>query len=233
MLQLSGTQMKHVQTWPVMAEANYLSVIVKWANLISTCASSASCHHLLAMRHSNNSCQSSSKVEQKKKCSPPSIVLGTVIYLNVVLLMFKGQPSSNKSAAKAAPTLISLAAAFVYNSRVFCGLSKRLGAVTSCSRFSAEIWSIQLPCKERGNNLHCLFTLLEGNDNVNTELFYAADVICLDHRRTLKRRVFVASFPSQHFWACFKTRSNSRCHFSWQIIFISYLFIFNYLVFSI
>lgn len=28
---------------------------------------SASCHHLLAMRHCNNSCQSSSKVEQKKK----------------------------------------------------------------------------------------------------------------------------------------------------------------------
>lgn len=96
--------------------------------------------------------------------------------------MFKEQPSSNKSAAKAALTLISLAAAFVYNSRVFCALSKRLGAVTSCSRFSAEIWSIQLPCKERGNNLHCLFTLLEGNDNVNTELLYAADVICLDHR---------------------------------------------------
>lgn len=145
--------------------------------------------------------------------------------------MFKEQPSSNKSAAKAALTLISLAAAFVYNSRVFCALSKRLGAVTSCSRFSAEIWSIQLPCKERGNNLHCLFTLLEGNDNVNTELLYAADVICLD--QTLKRGVFVASFPRQHFWACFKTRSNSRCHFSWRIIFISYSFIFNYLVFSI
>lgn len=123
-----------------MAEANYLSVIVKWANLISTCA-----HFSLMSPPVGNASQQQLlpklKVEQKKKkkCIPPSIVLGTVIYLNVVLLMFKEQPCSNKSAAKAALTLISLAAAFVYNSRVFCALSKRLGAVTSCSRFSAEI----------------------------------------------------------------------------------------------
>lgn len=122
-----------------MAEANYLSVVVKWANLISTCAHFS----LMSPPVGNASLQQLlPKLIQSraKKKSPPSIVLEQLfIYLNVVLLMFKEQPSSNKSAAKAALTLISLAAAFVYNSRVFCALSKRLGAVTSCSRFSAEI----------------------------------------------------------------------------------------------
>lgn len=75
MLQLSGTQMKHVQTWQVMAEANYLSVVVKWANLISTCAHFS----LMSPPVGNASLQQLlPKLIQsraKKKKSPPSIVL--------------------------------------------------------------------------------------------------------------------------------------------------------------